>query len=240
MQKILVVIFTNISRNSMVSDSESTSYINDCFLELKRSGRLIVPNKGFSFKQFSLNEVEKAIASLENIRSSGITEIPVKVIKHCSRILAPVLFTLFNHFIDSGSIPHDLKCAIAFPLLKKGDITNCDNYRGISVLSSFAKVFEKLIAVQITHYFVDNNLFCNVQHGFRSGRSCETALQTILEKWKTSVERKEIVLALFIDFKKAFDLVDPKLLLKLFHYGFDNASYNLLNNYFSNRNKITR
>ena len=233
--------FTNISCNPMVSDSESTSYINGCFLELKRSGRLVVPNEGFSFKQFSLNEVEKAIASLENNSSSGITEIPVKVIKHCSGILAPVLVTLFNHFIDSGSIPHDLKCAIAFPLFKKGDITNCDNYRGISVLSPFAKVFEKLIAAQITHYFVDNNLFCNAQHGFRSGRSCETALQTILEKWKTSVERKEIVLALFIDFKKAFDLVDPKLLLlKLFHYGFDNASYNLLNNYFSERNQITR
>ena len=134
-----------------------------------------------------------------------------------------------------------MKCAIAFPLFKKGDITNCDNYRGISVLSPFAKVFEKLIAAQILRYFDDNNLFCNAQHGFRAGRSCETALQSILEKWKTSIERKEIILALFIDFKKAFDLVDPKLLLlKLFNYGFDNTSYNLLSNYFSSRTQLTR
>ena len=130
------------------------------------------------------------IAALGNNSSSEITDIPVK---HCSGVLSPILASLFNHFIDTGDIPHDLKCAIAFPLFKKGDITNCDNYRGISVLSPFAKVFEKFIAAQILRYFDDNNLFCNAQHGFRAGRSCETALQSILEKWKTSIEKKEII-----------------------------------------------
>ncbi len=97
-------------------------------------------------------------------------------------VIAPILATLFNQYIDSGEIPHDLKCAIAFALFKKGDATNCDNYRGISVLSPFAKVFESLLATQIRNYFIGNGIFSNSQHGFRSGRSCETALQTILEK----------------------------------------------------------
>jgi hypothetical protein len=58
---------------------------------------------------------------------------------------------------------------------------------------------------------VANGLFSDAQHGFRIKRSCEIALQSILEKWKHSIEKKETILALFIDFKKAFDLIDPHI-----------------------------
>ena len=55
------------------------------------------------------------------------------------------------------------------------------------------------------------------------------------------MKKKEIILALFIDFKKAFDLIDPQLLfLKLFHYGFDNTALNLIRNYFENRSQLTK
>ena len=118
---------------------------------------------------------------------------------------------------------------------------SCDNYRGISVLSPFAKVFERLISDQITHFFTSNNLFSSTQHGFRANHSCETALQTIIEKWRTVLEKNNQVLALFIDFKKAFDLIDPGLLwLKLFHYGFDNNALKLMQNYFEDRTMSVR
>ena len=96
--------------------------------------------------------------------------------------------------------------------------------RGISVLSPFAKIFEKIIAAVITNHFVANNLFSDSQNGFRNRRSCETDSQLILEKWKQTVESREIIICLFIDFKKAFDLIDPEILfIKLFHYGFNNV-----------------
>ena len=107
-------------------------------------------------------------------------------------------------------------------------------------MSSFGKFFERIPAADITTHFINKNLFSEEQHGFRSNRSCETALQPILERWKQSVEAKQIILALFIDFKKAFDLIDPGLLfIKLFHYGFDNISLCLLGNYFKNRSQVT-
>ena len=83
-----------------------------------------------------------AIASLDNSSSSGITDIPITVIKHCVDTLALVLASLYNQFIQLGLIPDDLKCAIDFALFKKGGRSICDNYRGISVLSPFAKIFE--------------------------------------------------------------------------------------------------
>ena len=81
------------------------------------------------------------------------------------------------------------------------------------------------MAADITTHFIENDLFSEAQHGFQSKLSCETALQSILERWKQSVQAKQIILALFIDFKKAFELIYPELLfIKLFHYDFDNIS----------------
>jgi len=231
--------FTNIKCEAAVSDEACIDYVNSSFLECKRNGTLAV--EPFSFKQISSEAVKKAVFTLDNSSSSGITEIPIVVIKHCVDTLAPILANFYNQCIQSGSIPDDLKCAIVFALFKKGDRTSCDNYRGISVLSPFAKILERILAADITDHFVANGLFSDAQHGFRTKRSCETALQSILEKWKHSIEKKEIILALFIDFKKAFDLIDPQLLfLKLFHYGFDNTALNLIRNYFENRSQLTK
>ena len=78
--------------------------------------------------------------------------------------------------------------------------------------------YRQLLKFLKEYVLIENQLFSDSQHGFRSKRSCETALQTILDKWKLSIEAKRIILALFIDLKKAFDLIDPSILfLKLFH-----------------------
>ena len=78
-------------------------------------------------------------------------------------------------------------------------------------------------------------------NGFRTNHSCETAIQSILEDWKSLIDDEKTIVALFIDFKKAFDLVDHKLLLrKLGHYGFSNSAIHLIGSYLENRSQITR
>ena len=86
------------------------------------------------------------------------------------------------------------------------------------------------------NYFEVNNLFTTSQHGFRSNHSCETAILSMIDKWKNNINDKLLNMVLFIDFKKAFDLINPKLLfLKLFQYGFDNNALGLFKDYFQNR-----
>ncbi len=71
--------------------------------------------------------------------------------------------------------------AIVTPLYKnKGSPTDMNNYRGISVLTPIGKMFEKIVATQITTHFNINNLFFDGQHGFRTDHSCETALHELL------------------------------------------------------------
>ena len=76
----------------------------------------------------------------------------------------------------------------------------CDNYRGISVLPPVAKVFEKILSTRITNHFETNKLFTSQQHGFRTNHSCETAIQSILDDWKSLIDDEKTIMALFIDF----------------------------------------
>ena len=234
--------FTNFKSPFIVDEFVSEKFITETFRNVKSKNVLNFPQNLFKFSNFSINDVKKYISSLDNNSSAGVSNIPVKVIKFCKDELSPYLTDLFNCCINSGVIPDEWKMAIVTPLYKnKGDIESSDSYRGISVLPPIAKVFEKLLAFQVTNYFESNNLFYKNQHGFRKNFSCETALQTMLNDWKQCVDSSNIVLSVFIDFRKAFDYVHPNLLLlKLFHYGFDNSSMKLIQNYFSNRFQQTK
>jgi hypothetical protein len=108
-------------------------------------------------------------------------------------------------------------------------------------LPPVAKIFEKILASQITIYMNVNKMLFSGQHGFRPGHSCETALHELLSDINTIRDKPAIALLLFIDFRKAFDLVDSDLLIKkLFHYGFDNNSLELIKNYFADRKKVVK
>ena len=217
------------------------SYLNNHFREIKLTNKLKI-NSPFSFSETSVQEVFKQLTSLDQSASAGNGSIPTKVIKYCARFFAPLLTKLFNHCISQAVFTNDWKHAIISPLFKgKGARDELDNYRGISILQVIAKLFERILCTQITAHFDRNCLFVDQQHGFRTNHSCETALHSILDLWKCNISQKKVNLALFIDFKKAFDLINPRLLfLKLFHYGFDNNSLALLTDYFKDRKQKTK
>ena len=233
--------FGNFKLPTTVNELDCESYLNNHFRELKLSNRLKIPTS-FSFSATSVDEVFKQLTSLDQSASAGNGSIPTKVLKYCARFFAPLLTKLFNACIKQAMVTNDWKHAIISPLFKgKGARDELDNYRGISILQVIAKLFERILCGQITSHFDHNCLFADQQHGFRTNHSCETALHSILDTWKVSVSEKKVNLALFIDFKKAFDLINPRLLfLKLFHYGFDNSSLELLMDYFKDRKQVTK
>ena len=127
------------------------------------------------------------------------------------------------------------------PIFKKGKPNDVNNFRAISVLPPIAKLLEKILATQITIHLNVNSILFSGQHGFRANHSCESALHELLSEINKIRESKLVALLLFIDFRKAFDLVDSqKLLRKLFHYGFSNSAINLIANFFNNRTKTVK
>ena len=195
----------------------------------------------FSFKETSLSEVEKTLDAINVKSSPGISEIQIKVIKACKPIIIPFIVKLFNDCIAQGDYIEEWKCAIVTPLYKKGDMDSLNNYRGISVLAPFNKSFERILEKQIKDFFLSNKLFNKNQHGFRISHSCETALHEILNFCGKNLDLKKIIALLFVDFKKAFDMLKRCLFIyKLLNYGFDNLSVKLIGNYFSKRSQIVK
>ena len=233
--------FTTLSSKSLANHDRSTNFIDKIFKQMKNNNK-IISNQSFNFNLTSETTVLNFINSLDKASGPGISDIPTKIIKLCSSSLTPLLTNLFNAAILQSKIPNEWKFAVVTPLFKnKGDVKDINNYRGISVLPPIAKIFEKILSEQISYFFNSNMLFFAGQHGFRRNHSCETALHELLSELNVIRDKKMIALLLFIDFRKAFDLVDSNLLiLKLFHYGFGNSALNLVKNYFENREQIVK
>ena len=183
---------------------------------------------------FCSDDVKDIISKLNNNKGNYFSP---RVLKLLSPVLSPILADLFNKSVNDGYFPKELKTAKIIPLYKnKGSISDVANYRPISMLSVFSKIFEKLIHRQISDFFDSNNMFNDCQYGFRKKHSTVHALINAVENLHESIDNKNFTLGIFVDFSQAFDTVNHNILLhKLENYGIRGNILKLLSSYLSNR-----
>ena len=197
---------------------------------------LISTNATFSFKSCSPNEVRKLLEKLDTKKSTGLDNLPSRMLKIAAGVLAPSLAFLFNQSISSGIVPTEWKLARVTPIFKKGKRQDVNNYRPISIIPAVAKVFERIIYDQFFKYLNDNDLLVNCQSGFRSLHSTLTSLLEASNSWSVNIDNGLINGVIFIDLKKAFDTIDHKILLrKLASYGIDHRAKKWFDSYLSDR-----
>ena len=133
-------------------------------------------NKSIFLTKMSPNEVLKIIDNFHNKTSAGDDMISQKLLRNIKNEIVNSLTKLINMSIDEAVYPDILKVCKVIPVYKNGNPQDINNYRPISLLSSFNKVFEKKIQIDLANFIDDNKILCNQQFGFRKYHSTIDAL----------------------------------------------------------------
>ena len=113
---------------------------------------------------------------------------------------------IFNLSLHSGIFTKQLPLSRVIPIFKSGNQLECDNYKPISLLSAFSKIFLKILAKKLLTHLSENNLIYNHQYGFLPGRSTEQNLIHVTNYITTAFNDKMYCVGVFIDLGKAFDV----------------------------------
>ena len=153
-------------------------------------------------------------------------------------IVNPTLLKFINISISRGQFPDLLKVTKIISIHKSGAQDESENYRPISILSIISKIIEKHVTKHLFAYLNKYSLLHKSSSGFRKHHSCSTALINLIDRWLNSIDKGDIIGAVFFDLRKAFDVVDHDLLLEqLAAYKFSTTLQNWIRSYFTNRNQ---
>ena len=191
-------------------------------------------NPNLSIVQLSVAEVRIILQNIDTSKATGPDGIPGVFLKNCAKELAPSFTKLLNISLQAGIFPNSWKMANICPIFKKGDRTNCENYRPISLLSILSKIFERAICNII--YPEIKDLISNNQYGFVQRRSTESQLYVFYDKISKILDSGGQTDVIYLDFTKAFDSVPHHLLIhKLQTFGFNGTLLNWFHSYLNNR-----
>ena len=207
--------------------------------ELKIFSKSIM--QSFTLHEITESEVSLAISDVKSNSAPGIDGISPKFVKMARVVLTPILTKLYNKCLQQECFPDEFKVGQVIPIPKTSTPKELGEFRPISLLNLFSKIFEKVLKTKIMDFLDKYNILSPEQFGFTTNSSTELAITTIYDKFLDNLDKNQYTCAIFLDIKKAFDSLDHKILLKkLDHYGFRGKIWNLLKSYMENRKICTK
>ena len=171
------------------------------------------------------------LQKLDANKTSGVDKIPARLLKETAHMSAVPLSMLYNLSFKHGQVPKLWKHANVTPIHKDGDR---EHYRGISLLTIPGKCQERIVYNAVYGQVIE--FIHSSHHGFLNGRSCTTQLLLVHHDWSKALDNSGQVDVVFIDFAKAFDLVNHTILLtKLYKYGVRGSLLDWCRDYLTNR-----
>lgn len=178
-------------------------------------------------------EVIQAINSLKNGKAPGNDNLNAELFKADPGLAATILTPLFTKIWEQEEIPSDWGTGVIIKIPKKGSLSDCNNWRGVTLLSVPSKIFCKVIIQRITKAVDD--VLRNEQAGFRKGRRCADQIFTLRNILEQCSEWNRQLYVNFIDYEKAFDSIHRDSLWQILRaYGIPQRIVNIIKCFYSN------
>ena len=202
--------FANIAERVIINNrSEENTFTH--LKEFVNKKHIIFP---FNLPFMTVLDVSKSISSLKHKGTRDLEGLDGKILGTACPVIIDSLTYLYNLCIEKNYFPLKFKEAKIIPLYKSGSTSDPCNYRPISILSLIAKPLEKHLQKHLYSYVIENQLLHNDQSGFRKNHSCHTALIQLSDDLLNNINENKFSGLIFIDFQKAFDVINHSILLQ--------------------------
>ena len=233
------------NNKNLIGSKEKADAFNNFFLShsnIDTSNAQLPPEENFEAKLISVKaseqEVLDLLMSLDTSKATGPDGIGPKLLREAGPSIAPSLTRLINLCLDSAQVPQMWKHANVMPLFKKGDASQLNNYRPVSLLPCASKILERIVFKNVYNYLRDNHILSPHQSGFQSGDSTVNQLAYLYHVFSKALDAKKDVRIVFCDVSKAFDRVwHEGLLYKLAKIGIGGKLLEFCKNFLSDRSQ---
>lgn len=196
-------------------------------------------NISFRFRPVSISEIKSNLKELKNNTDEFF--IKPSVLLDAVFVIGVHIANIINESFETGIFPSILKKSTIIPIQKKAGSINIEDHRPINMLPCLERLIESLAYSQFNNFISTNKLISSNQSGFRAKHSCETAINDVLTEWREAQNNSKIIIAVFLDFQRAFETIDPDLMIiKLSQYGVLDSSLEWFKSYLNNRKQIVK
>jgi hypothetical protein len=209
----LVIEGESITDDGVLSEKFANFFIDKVNKLVPDKINSVALSKPLNPVRISVGEIEIAAKSLSNKKSYGIDGVPQNLLRDTIQYTVEPVHRILNSFCTYG-LPDYLKTARVTPLHKKASKMEISNYRPISNLSVFSKIYEKCLLSRLNDELGDQE--GDHQHGFRKNHSTETALLTLQSYMANALDSKKNGLIYSVDLSAAFDLLKPDKFFDMF------------------------
>ena len=175
----------------------------------------------------SKKSILKLIYNINPKKAVGPENIAGIILQENADICSDMLTMIYKKSVETGKVPLDWNHVNVTPVYTKGDKHHPENYRPISLTCISCKLLEHVMASNMMDHLESNNILYEMQHGFRSNRSCESQIISHAHQLAQNNDKNIQTDLIIMDFAKAFDKVPHKRLIsKLTVYGISDQTTN--------------